>query len=91
MRWSKYFLQTVREVPGDAEAVSHVLLARAGMIRRLAAGKPEEAKAAFNKAKTVTRGGALEDRMLHQVRSNIRLVEKFGAKKKESAPSPRKS
>ena len=50
----------------------------------LAAGKPEEAKAAFNKAKTVTRGGALEDRMLHQVRSNIRLVEKFGAKKKES-------
>ena len=29
MRWSKYFLQTVREVPGDAEAVSHVLLTRA--------------------------------------------------------------
>ena len=38
MRWSNYFLQTVREVPGDAEAVSHVLLARAGMIRRVAAG-----------------------------------------------------
>jgi prolyl-tRNA synthetase len=38
MRWSKYFLQTVREVPGDAEAVSHILLARAGMIRRIAAG-----------------------------------------------------
>ena len=38
MRWSKYFLQTVREVPGDAEAVSHVLLTRAGMMRRLAAG-----------------------------------------------------
>ncbi|HEX7253085.1 MAG TPA: proline--tRNA ligase [Thermoanaerobaculia bacterium] len=38
MRWSHYFLQTVREVPGDAEAVSHVLLARAGMIRRVAAG-----------------------------------------------------
>ena len=38
MRWSRYFLQTVREVPGDAEAVSHVLLSRAGMIRRLAAG-----------------------------------------------------
>src|ERR1700693_6098153 len=28
MRWSRYFLQTVREVPGDAEAVSHVLLTR---------------------------------------------------------------
>ena len=38
MRWSRYFLQTVREVPGDAEAISHVLLSRAGMIRRLAAG-----------------------------------------------------
>ncbi|HYN20406.1 MAG TPA: aminoacyl--tRNA ligase-related protein, partial [Thermoanaerobaculia bacterium] len=38
MRWSHYFLQTVREVPGDAEAVSHVLLARAGMLRRIAAG-----------------------------------------------------
>jgi prolyl-tRNA synthetase len=38
MRWSKYFLQTVREVPGDAEAISHILLTRAGMIRRIAAG-----------------------------------------------------
>ena len=38
MRWSRFFLQTVREVPGDAEAVSHVLLTRAGMIRRVAAG-----------------------------------------------------
>src|SRR5262245_22025015 len=38
MRWSAYFLQTVREVPGDAEAVSHILLSRAGMIRRVAAG-----------------------------------------------------
>jgi prolyl-tRNA synthetase len=38
MRWSRYFLQTVREVPGDAEAISHVLLTRAGMIRRIAAG-----------------------------------------------------
>src|ERR1700730_13717365 len=38
MRWSRSFLQTVREVPGDAEAVSHILLARAGMIRRIAAG-----------------------------------------------------
>ena len=38
MRWSKYFLQTVREVPGDAEAISHILLTRAGMMRRIAAG-----------------------------------------------------
>ena len=38
MRWSRYFVQTVREVPGDAEAISHILLTRAGMIRRIAAG-----------------------------------------------------
>lgn len=53
----------------------------------LAAGRPEEAKAAFTKAKTVARGAALEDRMLQQVRSNIRLVEKFGTKKKEPVAS----
>jgi prolyl-tRNA synthetase len=38
MRWTRFFLQTVREAPADAEAVSHILLTRAGMIRRLAAG-----------------------------------------------------
>lgn len=38
MRWSRYFLHTTREVPNDAEVVSHRLMARSGMIRRLAAG-----------------------------------------------------
>jgi prolyl-tRNA synthetase len=38
MRWTSYFLQTVREVPADAEAVSHILLTRAGMLRRISAG-----------------------------------------------------
>ena len=38
MRWSRYFLHTTREVPNDAEVVSHRLMSRAGMIRRLAAG-----------------------------------------------------
>jgi tetratricopeptide (TPR) repeat protein len=47
----------------------------------LAAGRAEEAKAAFTRAKTVARGGTLEDRMLDQVRSNIRLAERFGPKK----------
>ncbi|MEP6801417.1 MAG: tetratricopeptide repeat protein [Acidobacteriota bacterium] len=51
----------------------------------IAAGRPDEAKAAFTRAKTVARGGALEDRMLQQVRSNMRLIEKFGSKKKETA------
>src|SRR5437868_6385681 len=38
MRWSKYFIPTLREDPADAEVVSHKLLLRAGMIRQLAAG-----------------------------------------------------
>jgi prolyl-tRNA synthetase len=35
---SKYFLPTVKEAPADAEAVSHKLLVRAGMVRQVGAG-----------------------------------------------------
>lgn len=38
MRWSNYFIPTLREEPADAEVVSHKLLLRAGYIRQLAAG-----------------------------------------------------
>jgi len=38
MRYSKYFLPTLKETPADAEVVSHKLMIRAGMIRKLAAG-----------------------------------------------------
>ena len=38
MRWSQYYLFTSREVPSDAEVVSHQLMIRAGMIRKVAAG-----------------------------------------------------
>ncbi|MCM3905289.1 MAG: proline--tRNA ligase [Pyrinomonadaceae bacterium] len=38
MRWSQYFVPTLREDPADAEIVSHKLLLRAGVIRQLAAG-----------------------------------------------------
>ncbi len=38
MRWSQYFLHTTREVPSDAEVVSHRLMVRAGMLKKLAAG-----------------------------------------------------
>src|SRR2546430_674312 len=38
MLWSKLFIPTLREVPAEAEAVSHALLLRAGYIRQLAAG-----------------------------------------------------
>lgn len=38
MRMSKLFLSTLREVPAEAETVSHQLMLRAGIIRKLAAG-----------------------------------------------------
>jgi prolyl-tRNA synthetase len=38
MRWSQYFIPTLREDPADAEVVSHKLLLRAGIVRQLSAG-----------------------------------------------------
>ena len=38
MRYSQLLLPTLREEPADAEVVSHKLMLRAGMIRKLAAG-----------------------------------------------------
>ncbi|MEZ5460952.1 proline--tRNA ligase [Dokdonella sp.] len=38
MRLSRFHLATVKEVPADAEIVSHRLMLRAGMIRKLASG-----------------------------------------------------
>ncbi|MGH9944639.1 MAG: proline--tRNA ligase [Pyrinomonadaceae bacterium] len=38
MRWSQFFIPTLREDPADAEVVSHRLLLRAGLVRQLAAG-----------------------------------------------------
>ncbi len=38
MRLSQYPISTLKEVPAEAEVVSHRLMLRAGMIRRLAAG-----------------------------------------------------
>ena len=38
MRFSKYFIPTYREVPAEAEVISHQLMLRAGLIRKLTAG-----------------------------------------------------
>ncbi len=38
MRWSQYPVNTTKETPADAEVVSHQLMLRAGLIRKLAAG-----------------------------------------------------
>ena len=38
MRASGYFISTLKEAPADAEVISHRLMVRAGMIKKLAAG-----------------------------------------------------
>src|SRR3972149_883994 len=38
MRWSEAFIPTLREVPTEAELISHQLLLREGMMRKLSAG-----------------------------------------------------
>jgi len=38
MRLSKFFMSTQREVPADAEIISHQLMLRAGMMRKVASG-----------------------------------------------------
>ncbi|NMC43604.1 MAG: proline--tRNA ligase [candidate division Zixibacteria bacterium] len=38
MRWSKTYIPTLREIPVEAELISHQFLLRAGYMRRLAAG-----------------------------------------------------
>jgi prolyl-tRNA synthetase len=38
MRASRFFISTLKEAPSDAEIVSHQLMMRAGMIKRLGSG-----------------------------------------------------
>ena len=38
MKTSQYLLANLKEIPADAELISHQLMLRAGMIRKLASG-----------------------------------------------------
>ncbi len=38
MRYSQYFIPTYKEIPAEAEVISHQLMLRAGMIRKLTSG-----------------------------------------------------
>jgi len=38
MRYSRYFIPTLKETPAEAEVISHKLMLRAGLIRKLASG-----------------------------------------------------
>ena len=39
MRASQYLIATLKETPSDAEVISHQLMLRAGLIRKVAAGQ----------------------------------------------------
>jgi len=38
MRWSQSYIPTLKETPADAEALSHILMLRAGLIKKLISG-----------------------------------------------------
>ena len=38
MKWSKALIPTLKETPADAEVASHILMIRAGIVRKLSAG-----------------------------------------------------
>ena len=38
MKWSQYFIPTLKEVPAGAESVSHQFLLRAGLVHMLTSG-----------------------------------------------------
>src|SRR5665213_2538910 len=38
MRWSQAFIPTLKETPAEAEILSHKLLLRAGLVRKLTGG-----------------------------------------------------
>jgi len=38
MRWKNAFIRTMKETPKDAEVISHILMIRSGMMRKVGAG-----------------------------------------------------
>ena len=38
MRFSQYFLPTLKDIPSEAEIISHQLMLRAGMVKQSSAG-----------------------------------------------------
>ena len=57
MRYSQYFIPTVKETPADAEVISHQLMLRAGMIRKLAAGIYNYLPMGLRSIRKVAQGG----------------------------------
>lgn len=55
MRFSKLFIPTMKETPGEADVVSHQLMVRAGLIRKLASGIYEWLPVGYRVLKKVER------------------------------------
>ena len=55
MRYTQYYIPTLREVPSEAELDSHKLMLRAGMIRKAAAGIYSFCPLAYRVLKKITR------------------------------------
>ncbi len=53
MRWSRYFLYTLKEDPAEAEAISHKLLLKGGFIKQVSAGIYEFLPAGFKVLKKI--------------------------------------
>ena len=73
MRWSRYFLFTTREVPADADVVSHQLMSRTGMIKKLAAGIYIYQPLAHPELDTYVSPFTLEERLMHVGEAKRRL------------------
>ena len=55
MRWSKSLIPTLKEIPQEAEAISHKLMLRAGLMRKLASGTYSYLPLGFKVLKKVER------------------------------------
>src|SRR5215212_7694622 len=52
-RLSRYFLPTLKEPPADAEAISHVLMVRAGLVRQLVLAMTHEEAVTFHASREI--------------------------------------
>lgn len=55
MKYSQYYIPTLREIPAEAEIASHKLMLRAGMIRKASAGMYSFLPLAFRVIKKITK------------------------------------
>jgi len=55
MRWSQTLIETLKESPAEAEVISHQLMLRAGLIRKVAAGLYDYMPLGFRALKNVER------------------------------------